>query len=85
MFNSSGTSCLTEKTGAHEGDFETESDLAQARYYKAIESVDRADRGLIRFVCLEASPDQTAGIFACASMIQHGLDRLKKHFMGEGR
>ena len=82
MFNKSGTSCLTEKDNAYEGDHETESDRAQTRYNNAMKAMHLQDRPLMKFICIEAEPHQNGGIFSLALTIQDNLEHLKKHFIG---
>lgn len=81
-FNKTGR-WIDEGGKAYEGDHETESDLAEKRFHSAMKSVDHTNRGLIRFVCIEAENNQIAGVFAARMHICHGLDDLKKYFMGE--
>lgn len=79
-FNKTGR-WIDEGGKGYDGDTVTDADIAEERYNAAIRAVALQDRGLMRFVCVEADAHQTAGIYAVAMNIQAGLDDLKKFFM----
>lgn len=77
-FARSGVSCCEERSGGHEGDFETDADRAYERHRDALRAVDAEYRALVQSICCEAT--DIPAMYGLTMSIQHGLDDLMRFF-----
>lgn len=70
---------IEEGGKAYDGDTITPKDIAEAEYNKALQSIDKSIRGLIRAICIEDTHHIPADHYLI-QLIQNGLTDLYKHF-----
>lgn len=72
---------IDEGGKAHEGDFETDIDVAMAKYNRALGSIEKRYRAVTRTVCIEDTV--VPANYELIKSIQYGLEDLIKFFKHE--
>lgn len=71
---------IDEGGKAHEGEMETDADRARSRFNKALASINKDSRAIVRTVCVDETV--VPANYTLIRLIQYGLDDLIKFFKG---